>query len=163
MNVAASEAELDFFVREAAFISPDHPVVISKFMSNAKEIEIDGVAKDGQLVIYAVSEHIENAGVHSGDATVVFPAQRLYLETVRRARAMTKQIIASLKITGPFNIQFIAKDNDIKVIECNVRASRSFPFVSKVTDIILPGFDWPIQNAWHAQAMHKQSSGFRIC
>jgi carbamoyl-phosphate synthase large subunit len=133
MNVAVSEAELDFFVREAAFVSQDHPVVISKFVTNAKEIEIDGVAKDGRLVIFAISEHIENAGVHSGDATVVFPAQRLYLETVRQARFMTRQIIANLKITGPFNIQFIAKDNEIKVIECNVRASRSFPFVSKVT------------------------------
>ncbi len=133
MNVATNEAELAFFVSEAANISPDHPVVISKFMTNAKEIEIDGVAKGGKLEIYAISEHIENAGVHSGDATVVFPAQRLYLETVRQARTMTKQIISNLKITGPFNIQFIAKDNDLKVIECNVRASRSFPFVSKVT------------------------------
>jgi carbamoyl-phosphate synthase large subunit len=133
MNVAASEQELAFFVSEAAVLSPDHPVVISRFISNSKEIEIDGVAKGGKLQIYAISEHIENAGVHSGDATVVFPAQRLYLETVRKARQITKQIIENLDITGPFNIQFIAKDNELKVIECNVRASRSFPFVSKVT------------------------------
>ncbi|HEX7259797.1 MAG TPA: ATP-grasp domain-containing protein, partial [Candidatus Saccharimonadia bacterium] len=133
MNVVSNEDELAFFLTEAAELSPDHPVVISQFILNSKEIEIDGVAKDGRLQIYAISEHIENAGVHSGDATVVFPAQRLYLETVRRAKLITKQIIKNLDITGPFNVQFIAKDNDLKVIECNVRASRSFPFVSKVT------------------------------
>jgi carbamoyl-phosphate synthase large subunit len=133
MNVAFDEKELAFYVSEAAVVSPDHPVVISHFISNSKEIEIDGVAKHGRLQIYAISEHIENAGVHSGDATVVFPAQRLYIETVRKARSIAKQIIKNLDITGPFNIQFIAKDNELKVIECNVRASRSFPFVSKVT------------------------------
>lgn len=133
MNVAANEKELEFYVSEAAHLSPDHPVVISQFISNSKEIEIDGVAKDGELQIYAISEHIENAGVHSGDATVVFPAQRLYVETVRQANLITKKIIKNLNISGPFNIQFIAKDNDLKVIECNVRASRSFPFVSKVS------------------------------
>ncbi|HMH31336.1 MAG TPA: carbamoyl-phosphate synthase (glutamine-hydrolyzing) large subunit [Methylomirabilota bacterium] len=133
MNVAASEKELAFYLSEAAVLSPDHPVVISQFISNSKEIEIDGVAKDGKLQIYAISEHVENAGVHSGDATVVFPAQRLYLETVKQARLITKQVIKNLNITGPFNIQFIAKDNELKVIECNVRASRSFPFVSKVS------------------------------
>jgi carbamoyl-phosphate synthase large subunit len=133
MNVVADEKELAFYLSKAAQLSPDHPVVISQFITNAKEIEIDGVAMNGKLQIYAISEHIENAGVHSGDATVVFPAQRLYLETVRRAKLITKQIIGGLHITGPFNIQFIAKDNELKVIECNVRASRSFPFVSKVT------------------------------
>jgi carbamoyl-phosphate synthase large subunit len=133
MNVAANEQELSFYVSEAAHLSPDHPVVISQFISNSKEIEIDGVAKDGELQIYAISEHIENAGVHSGDATVVFPAQRLYVETVRQANLITKKIIKNLNISGPFNIQFIARDNDLKVIECNVRASRSFPFVSKVS------------------------------
>jgi carbamoyl-phosphate synthase large subunit len=133
MNVVASESELADYLSAAAKLSPDHPVVISHFITNSKEIEIDGVAKDGKLLIYAISEHIENAGVHSGDATVVFPAQRLYLETVRKAKLITKQVISSLDITGPFNIQFIAKDNKLKVIECNVRASRSFPFVSKVT------------------------------
>ncbi len=134
MNVVANEQELEQYLREAAKLSPDHPVVISQFIQNAKELEIDGVAKDGKLIIYAISEHIENAGVHSGDATVVFPAQRLYLETVRRAKHISKQIVKNLHITGPFNVQFIAKDNALKVIECNVRASRSFPFVSKVTN-----------------------------
>ena len=133
MNVVSNERSLQAYLKAATQLSPDHPVVMSQFITNAKELEIDGVAKDGKLVIYAISEHIENAGVHSGDATVVYPAQRLYLETVRRAKTITKQIIKHLNITGPFNIQFIAKDNQLKVIECNVRASRSFPFVSKVS------------------------------
>ncbi|HUD06585.1 MAG TPA: carbamoyl-phosphate synthase (glutamine-hydrolyzing) large subunit [Candidatus Saccharimonadales bacterium] len=133
MNVVRAEEELEHYLREATRLSPDHPVVISQFILNAKELEIDGVAQNGKLVIYAISEHIENAGVHSGDATVVYPAQRLYIETVRRAKQITKQVAKHLEITGPFNIQFIAKDNELKVIECNVRASRSFPFVSKVS------------------------------
>lgn len=134
MSVVSNDKELGFYLSEATSLSPDHPVVISQFITNSKEIEIDGVALKGKLQIYAISEHIENAGVHSGDATVVFPAQRLYLETVRKAKLITRQIIKNLDITGPFNVQFIAKDNDLKVIECNVRASRSFPFVSKVTN-----------------------------
>lgn len=133
MNVVNSHQELELYLKEATRLSPDHPVVISQFITHAKELEIDGIAKDGQLLIYAISEHIENAGVHSGDATVVYPAQRLYLETVRRAKQIARQVVRNLCITGPFNIQFIAKDNDLKVIECNVRASRSFPFVSKVS------------------------------
>jgi carbamoyl-phosphate synthase large subunit len=133
MNVVRDESELKNYLQAAARLSPDHPVVISQFISNAKELEIDGVAQNGELIIYAISEHIENAGIHSGDATVVYPAQRLYMETVRQAKLITKQIVKNLEITGPFNIQFIAKDNDLKVIECNVRASRSFPFVSKVS------------------------------
>lgn len=133
MNVVWTPHELENYLQEAARLSPDHPVVLSQFILNAKELEIDGVAKNGNLVIYAISEHIENAGVHSGDATVVYPAQSLYLETVRRAKSIAKQVIKNLNITGPFNIQFIAKDNELKVIECNVRASRSFPFVSKVS------------------------------
>ncbi len=133
MNVVQSEKELERYLKEATELSPDHPVVISQFILNAKELEIDGVACKGKLVIYAMSEHIENAGVHSGDATVVYPAQRLYLETVRRAKHIAKQVVKNLDVTGPFNIQFIAKDNELKVIECNVRASRSFPFVSKVS------------------------------
>jgi carbamoyl-phosphate synthase large subunit len=133
MNVVRNGKELKNYLKVAAHLSPDHPVVISQFISNAKELEIDGVAQNGELIIYAISEHIENAGVHSGDATVVYPAQRLYMETVRRAKHITRQIVKNLEITGPFNIQFIAKDNDLKVIECNVRASRSFPFVSKVS------------------------------
>ena len=133
MNVVTDEKDLQSYLQEAAHLSPDYPVVMSQFITNSKELEIDGVAKDGKLQIYAISEHVENAGVHSGDATVVFPAQSLYLETIRRAKIITKQIISNLNITGPFNVQFIAKDNELKVIECNVRASRSFPFVSKVT------------------------------
>jgi len=133
MNVVTNEVDLKQYLAQATKLSPDHPIVISQFITSAKELELDGVAKDGKLVIYAISEHIENAGVHSGDATVVLPAQRLYLETIRRVKHISRQIVKGLNITGPFNIQFIAKDNDIKVIECNVRASRSFPFVSKVT------------------------------
>lgn len=133
MSVIREEKELESYLKRATHLSPDHPVVISRFILNAKELEIDGVAQNGKLIIYAMSEHIENAGVHSGDATVVYPAQELYLETVRRARRIAMDVVSSLNITGPFNIQFIAKDNELKVIECNVRASRSFPFVSKVS------------------------------
>jgi len=133
MSVIGSDGDMEHYLKKATSLSPDHPVVISDFISAAKEIEIDGVASDGNIIIYAISEHIEHAGVHSGDATVVLPAQNLYLETIRRVRKITKRIVSSLNITGPFNVQYIAKDNAIKVIECNVRASRSFPFVSKVT------------------------------
>ena len=132
MTTAWSKEELTAYISKAAEITNDHPVVISKFITGAREIELDGVAGDGDLYCYAVSEHVENAGVHSGDATVVLPPQRTYLETMRRIKNITKKITKSLNITGPFNIQFIAKDNEIKVIECNLRASRSFPFVSKV-------------------------------
>lgn len=133
MNVVANVEELEKYLKEAALISPDHPIVMSKFIENAKELEIDGIAKQGEVVVSAISEHVENAGVHSGDATLVLPPQRLYLETIRRAKKITREIVKALNITGPFNIQFIAKGNAIQVIECNVRASRSFPFVSKVT------------------------------
>ncbi|HEX5798407.1 MAG TPA: carbamoyl-phosphate synthase (glutamine-hydrolyzing) large subunit, partial [Candidatus Saccharimonadales bacterium] len=133
MSVVESETDLKQYLDKATNLSPDHPVVVSDFISAAKEIEIDGVANNGEVIIYAISEHIEHAGVHSGDATVVLPAQNLYLETIRRVKKITGQIVSSLNITGPFNVQYIAKDNAIKVIECNVRASRSFPFVSKVT------------------------------
>ena len=133
MRVAYDEPTLIRFLKKAADVSPLHPVVISKFIENAREIEIDGVAKHGSLVVYALTEHVENAGTHSGDATVVLPPQRTYLETIRRAKMITRHIVRALDITGPFNIQFIAKDNRLQVIECNVRASRSFPFVSKVT------------------------------
>lgn len=134
MNVVFDNKQLQKFLEEAAVVSPEHPTVISQFINNAKELEVDGVADKGEIVIYAISEHVENAGVHSGDATVVLPPQRLYLETIRRTKKITRQIVKALNITGPFNIQFIAVDNEIKVIECNVRASRSFPFVSKVTN-----------------------------
>jgi len=133
MRVCTDQKQLTAFLKKAADISKEHPVVISKFEEGAKEIEIDGVAQDGKLIIYAISEHVENAGVHSGDATIVLPPQKLYLETIRRIKQIMKKIINELSITGPFNIQFLAKNNDIKVIECNLRASRSFPFVSKVT------------------------------
>ncbi len=132
MSVAFDEESLVKFLKRATAVSNDHPVVISKFIENAREIEIDGVAQGGELALYAITEHVENAGTHSGDATVVTPPQRTYLETIRRAKDITKKILKELKITGPFNIQFLAKDNNIQVIECNVRASRSFPFVSKV-------------------------------
>lgn len=132
MSVAHSDQELEVYLKEAAEVSKDFPVVISKFILNAKEIEMDGVAQEGRVVCYAISEHVENAGVHSGDATMVFPSQRLYLETMRRIKKISRGIAEALNITGPFNIQFIARENHIKVIECNLRASRSFPFVSKI-------------------------------
>jgi len=135
MSIALSDKELQEYLKKASEINRKHPVVISKFITGAKEIEIDAVADHGKLYCYAISEHVENAGVHSGDATIVLPPQRTYLETMRRVKTITKSIAASLQITGPFNIQFIAKDNDVKVIECNLRASRSFPFVSKVFKI----------------------------
>jgi carbamoyl-phosphate synthase large subunit len=135
MSVAKTDEDLKGFLSKAVDISQDHPVVISKFIERAKEIEIDAVAKDGKLVVFAISEHVEHAGVHSGDATIVLPPQKLYLETIRRIKKITKRIARSLQITGPFNIQYIAKGNHIKVIECNLRASRSFPFVSKITKI----------------------------
>lgn len=133
MNVAHDEKALEEVLTQAADVSKEHPVVISKFINNAREVEIDGVAKGGKLKLYAFTEHVENAGVHSGDATVVMPPQKTYLETVRRAKKITKKIVEALNITGPFNIQFIAKNNEIKVIECNLRSSRSFPLVSKAT------------------------------
>lgn len=133
MNVVYSGADLKKCLKSASDVSSEHPVVISKFIEDAKEIEIDGVALAGKLLVYAISEHVENAGVHSGDATIILPPQRLYLETVRRIKEATRKIIKELKISGPFNIQFLAKDNKILVIELNLRASRSFPFVSKVT------------------------------
>jgi len=135
MSIALSADELKKYLKKASEVSRNHPVVISKFITGAKEIEIDAVARQGDLYCYAISEHVENAGVHSGDATMVLPPQRTYLETMRRVKGITKKVAKSLKITGPFNIQFIAKDNDVKVIECNLRASRSFPFVSKVCKV----------------------------
>ena len=137
MNTVYSEADLASYLQQAAEVSREHPVVITKYIENAKEIEMDAVAKDGVLVGHFVSEHVENAGVHSGDATLILPPQDLERTTIARIEEATRKIGAALNITGPFNIQFIAKDNDIKVIECNVRASRSFPFVSKVTGVDL--------------------------
>lgn len=135
MNVCSNDQELENFLGLAAEVSKKHPVVVSEFIENAKEIEIDAVANKGEIVMYAISEHVEFAGVHSGDATIQFPAQRLYIETVRRIKKVARKVAEELQISGPFNMQFLAKDNDIKVIECNLRASRSFPFVSKVLKI----------------------------
>jgi carbamoyl-phosphate synthase large subunit len=135
MNVCYNHEELRNFLGLAAEVSEKHPVVMSEFMQRCKEIEFDAVADGGEVIAYAISEHVEFAGVHSGDATIQFPPQKLYVETVRRIKKIAKKIAAALEITGPFNIQFLAKDNYIKVIECNLRASRSFPFVSKVLKI----------------------------
>lgn len=137
MNVCSNEDELRRFLQLAANVSEDHPVVVSKFIEHAKEIEMDAVAKNGEIIAYAISEHIEFAGVHSGDATIQFPPQKLYVETLRRIKRVSKQIAKALHINGPFNIQFMARENEILVIECNLRASRSFPFVSKVLKINL--------------------------
>ena len=135
MSIVLTEDELEMYLQKATNINREHPVVMSKFITDAREIEVDAVANEGNLFCYAIAEHVENAGVHSGDATIVLPPQRTYLETMRRVKMITKQIAKELEITGPFNIQFIAKDNDVKVIECNLRASRSFPFVSKTLKI----------------------------
>jgi carbamoyl-phosphate synthase large subunit len=137
MNVCSNQEELERFLKLAANVSEDHPVVVSRFIEHAKEVEMDAVAKDGEIIAYAISEHIEFAGVHSGDATIQFPPQKLYCETIRRIKRVSRQIAKELHISGPFNIQYLARENDIKVIECNLRASRSFPFVSKVLKINL--------------------------
>lgn len=137
MNVCSNREELERFLQLAANVSEDHPVVVSRFIEHAKEIEMDAVAKDGEILAYAISEHIEFAGVHSGDATIQFPPQKVYIETVRRIKRVSRQIAKELHISGPFNIQFMARDNDLLVIECNLRASRSFPFVSKVLKLNL--------------------------
>lgn len=135
MNVCSNQEELERFLKLAANISKKHPVVVSQFIEHAKEVEMDAVAQNGEIIAYAISEHIEFAGVHSGDATIQFPPQKLYVETVRRIKRISREIVKALNISGPFNIQYLARENDIKVIECNLRASRSFPFVSKVLKI----------------------------
>ncbi len=137
MNVVSNKDELEHFLELAANVSKQYPVVVSEFIEEAKEIEVDAVARDGELTAYAISEHIEFAGVHSGDATIVFPPQKLYIETIRRSKRISRKIAKALNISGPFNMQLLAKDNDLKVIECNLRASRSFPFVSKVLKVNL--------------------------
>jgi len=139
MNVVSNYDQLEFFLKMASDVSREYPVVVTEFIEMAKEIEVDAVADKGEMVAYAISEHVEFAGVHSGDATIVFPPQKLYVETIRRVKKISRQIARALEISGPFNIQYLAKDNDIKVIECNLRASRSFPFVSKVMKINLIG------------------------
>lgn len=154
MNVCSNNEELERFLQLAANVSKKHPVVVSQFIEHAKEVEMDAVADNGEIILYAISEHIEFAGVHSGDATIQFPAQKLYVETMRRIKRISKKIAKELNISGPFNIQYLAKGNEIKVIECNLRASRSFPFVSKVLKInfieqatrVMLGL--PVQKAW---------------
>eukprot|EP00494_Astrolonche_serrata_P030774 UN31042 len=135
MNVAQTEDDLVSYLKQAVGLGSDAPVVVTKFILGAKEIEFDGVGQNGELINWAISEHVENAGVHSGDATLVLPAQNLYVETIKRVRKIATRICKALHITGPFNIQFLCKENEIKVIECNLRASRSFPFVSKTFNI----------------------------
>merc|ERR1712100_337486 len=131
MRVVHSDSELEVFLQTAAVVSREHPVVISKYIAGAKEVECDAVGNKGGMLNYAVAEHVENAGVHSGDATLILPAQKLFVETHRRVKKIAEKICAALQISGPFNIQFMCKDNEVKVIECNLRASRSLPFISK--------------------------------
>ncbi|MGF3554464.1 MAG: carbamoyl-phosphate synthase (glutamine-hydrolyzing) large subunit [Thermoplasmatota archaeon] len=157
MSIALCKSELVEYLKKASEVNKEHPVVISKFITGAKEIEIDAVADNGTLFCYAISEHVENAGVHSGDATLVLPPQRTYLETMRRIKIIAKKIAKALSITGPFNIQFIAKDNDVKVIECNLRASRSFPFVSKVLKINFVDLATRIMMGKHLPPIDKSS------
>jgi carbamoyl-phosphate synthase large subunit len=153
MNVAWDDASLEKFLNMAADVSSEHPVVISKFIENSKEIEIDAVARHGEILFDAITEHIENAGIHSGDATVVLPAQRLYIETIRKIRHISAEVARALDITGPFNIQFLAQRNRVRVIECNLRASRSFPFCSKISRVnmiemaVRAMLDEPVQKA----------------
>lgn len=170
MNVVSNESELDHFLQLAVDVSKQHPVVVSEFIENAKEIEIDAVADKGEVILYAINEHIEFAGVHSGDATMVFPPQKIYFETVRRIKAISRKIAAELNISGPYNIQFLAKDNDVKVIECNLRASRSLPFVSKVlksnfielaTDIMLNAkYEKPTKSLFELDCIGIKASQF---
>ena len=160
MNVCSNQEELERFLMLAANVSKKHPVVISKFMQNTKEVEMDAVAKNGEIIAYAISEHIEFAGVHSGDATIQFPAQKLYVETVRRIKKISARIAQELNISGPFNIQYLARDNEIKVIECNLRASRSFPFVSKVLKVNLIEMATRVMLGLPVEKLHKSFFDF---
>merc|ERR1719215_959681 len=135
MRVVDSNEELERFLRGAAVVSRDYPVVISKYISGAKEVELDAVGANGELLNYAIAEHVENAGVHSGDASLLLPAQKLFVETHRRVKQIGQKLARALKISGPFNVQFICKENEVKVIECNLRASRSMPFISKTYNV----------------------------
>ncbi len=157
MNVVSNRDELFHFLELAAGVSKQHPVVVSEFVEHAKEIEMDAVASDGEVIAYAISEHVEYAGVHSGDATIVFPAQKIYFETARRIKRITREIAGELKISGPFNIQFLARDNDIKVIECNLRSSRSMPFVSKVLKINFIELATRVMLGSEAEKPHKSA------
>ena len=160
MNVCSNQEELERFLMLAANVSKKHPVVISKFMQNTKEVEMDAVARNGEIIAYAISEHIEFAGVHSGDATIQFPAQKLYVETVRRIKKISARIVQELNISGPFNIQYLARDNEIKVIECNLRASRSFPFVSKVLKVNLIEIATRVMLGLPVEKLHKSFFDF---
>jgi len=155
MNVVSNRSELVHFLELASSVSKEHPVVVSEFIEYAKEIEIDAVAAAGDIVAYAISEHVEYAGVHSGDATIVFPPQKIYFETVRRIKRISREIARELNISGPFNIQFLARENDIKVIECNLRASRSMPFVSKVLKTNLIELATKVMLGVHWEKPHK--------
>eukprot|EP00415_Alexandrium_ostenfeldii_P003625 UN3625 len=135
MRVVASDSELERFLRTAAVVSRDYPVVISKYISGAKEVELDAVGQNGELLNYAIAEHVENAGVHSGDASLLLPAQKLFVETHRRVKMIGQKICRALSISGPFNVQFMCKENEVMVIECNLRASRSLPFISKTYNV----------------------------
>merc|ERR1719261_1445267 len=135
MRVVSSNEDLERFLKTAAVVSRDYPVVISKYVSGAKEVELDAVGQNGKIINYAIAEHVENAGVHSGDATLLLPAQKLFVETHRRVKKIGQKICRALKISGPFNIQFMCKENEVKVIECNLRASRSLPFISKTYNV----------------------------
>merc|ERR1719171_3221409 len=135
MRVVDSDSDLERFLRTAAVVSRDYPVVISKYIQGAKEVELDAVGQDGELLNYAIAEHVENAGVHSGDASLLLPAQKLFVETHRRVKVIGQKICRALKISGPFNVQFICKENEVKVIECNLRASRSMPYISKTYNL----------------------------
>ncbi|KFH07955.1 carbamoylphosphate synthetase [Toxoplasma gondii VAND] len=137
MRVVTDDEQLDAFLKIAAVVSGESPVVISKFVENAKEVEFDSVACRGEIVNFAISEHVENAGTHSGDATLILPGQKLYVETIRRVKKISQKLARALQVSGPFNIQFICKQNDVKVIECNLRASRTFPFISKAFNVNL--------------------------
>merc|ERR1712190_57737 len=137
MRVVTSNEDLEQFLRNAAVVSRDYPVVISKYISGAKEVELDAVGQNGELINYAIAEHVENAGIHSGDASLLLPAQKLFVETHRRVKQIGQKICRALKISGPFNVQFICKENEVKVIECNLRASRSMPFISKTYNVNL--------------------------
>ncbi|MDR3365647.1 MAG: carbamoyl-phosphate synthase (glutamine-hydrolyzing) large subunit [Prevotellaceae bacterium] len=157
MNVVSNKDELEYFLTLATNVSKQHPVVVSEFIENAKEIEIDAVAQRGEVVAYAISEHVEFAGVHSGDATLVFPAQKMYVETMRRIKRISREVAHGLNISGPFNMQLLAKDNDIKVIECNLRASRSFPFVSKVLKVNLIELATRVMLGEQVESPHKSA------
>merc|ERR1719379_3403503 len=135
MRVVHDNDDLEQFLQKAAVVSGDYPVVVSKYIMNAKEVEMDGVGCDGELLNYAIAEHVENAGTHSGDASLLLPAQNLFVETHRRVKKISQKICRALKISGPFNIQFMCKENEVKVIECNLRASRSLPFISKTYNV----------------------------